>query len=197
MTATFNGPYAALTVSIAGTGTGTGTVTSTPAGIDCSSGSATGCSFSFAPNTQITLTETPGPNSTFTSWTGCTGSTSCSFSFTTAETITATFGPSNIYGSLNHIIFFAQENRSFDHYFGYMRQYWANNGIPDQSFDGLPQFNPTSGIAPLYSAPPTVPGCQLSSDADSCTPDPTNPIQSFSFHSLLLPSGKVGTVCEE
>ncbi|MGB0014832.1 MAG: alkaline phosphatase family protein [Candidatus Sulfotelmatobacter sp.] len=197
VTATFNSAYAALTVSLAGTGTGT--VTSTPAGIDCSNGSATGCSFGFAPNTQITLTETPGPNSTFTSWTGCTGSTSCAFPFTTAETITATFGPSNIYGSLNHIIFFAQENRSFDHYFGYMRQYWANQTppIPDQSFDGLPQFNPTSGIAPLYGAPPTVPGCQLSSDADSCTPDPTNPIQSFSFHSLILPSGKVGTVCEE
>ncbi len=51
--------------------------------------------------------------------------------------------------SLNHIIIFAQENRSLDHYFGAMRQYWAQNGIADQSFDGLPQFNPASGATPL------------------------------------------------
>src|ERR1700735_5475276 len=50
--------------------------------------------------------------------------------------------------SINHIIFIAQENRSMDHYFGALRQYWAQNGYPDQSFDGLPQFNPTTGIAP-------------------------------------------------
>ena len=43
--------------------------------------------------------------------------------------------------SINHIIFIGQENRSFDHYFGALRQYWAQNGYPDQSFDGLPQFN--------------------------------------------------------
>jgi phospholipase C len=111
--------------------------------------------------------------------------------------VTATFGGS-IQANINHIILFAQENRSLDHYFGYMRQYWANKGIPDQSFDGLPQFNPTSGtILPLYAAAPFVPGCQLSTDADDCTPDPTNPITSFSFHTLQLNSGKVGTVCEE
>ena len=43
---------------------------------------------------------------------------------------------------VNHIIFLAQENRSLDHYFGALREYWAQNGYPDQSFDGLPQFNP-------------------------------------------------------
>ena len=39
--------------------------------------------------------------------------------------------------SVNHIVFMAQENRSFDHYFGAMRQYWADYGYPDQAFDGL------------------------------------------------------------
>jgi len=34
---------------------------------------------------------------------------------------------------INHVIFMAQENRGFDHYFGAMRQYWAANNIPDQS----------------------------------------------------------------
>ena len=43
---------------------------------------------------------------------------------------------------LRHIIVLAQENRSFDQYFGELREYWAQNGYPDQSFDGLPQFNP-------------------------------------------------------
>jgi phospholipase C len=60
---------------------------------------------------------------------------------------------------INHIIFLAQENRSFDHYFGELRRYWAMNGYPDQSYDGLPQFNPKSGIAPLYGPPPSNPTC--------------------------------------
>jgi uncharacterized protein with LGFP repeats len=37
-----------------------------------------------------------------------------------------------------------------------LRQYWAQNGYPDQSFDGLPQFNPCQGIAPLYGPPPAI-----------------------------------------
>jgi phospholipase C len=60
---------------------------------------------------------------------------------------------------INHIVLMAQENRGFDHYFGAMRQYWAANNIPDQSFDGLPQFNPATGIAPLQGPIATNPGC--------------------------------------
>jgi phospholipase C len=60
---------------------------------------------------------------------------------------------------LNHIIFMAQENRGLDHYFGALREYWRNNNFSDISFDGLRQFNPTSGAAPLYGPPPTNPGC--------------------------------------
>jgi len=154
----------------------------------------------FPLNTPITLTETPGANSSFTSWTGCTGTTSCAFTLSAAQTVTATFGPTNPYAAINHVILFAQENRSLDHYLGYLRQYWAsqNPPIPDQSFDGLPQFNPASGIAPLQGPAPSVPGCQLSSDVTSCTPDPTNPITSFSFDTVPVPSGTgMGTECEE
>jgi len=97
--------------------------------------------------------------------------------------VTATFGGS-LQSSINHIILFAQENRSFDHYFGAMRQYWANNGIPDQSFDGLPQFNPATGIAPLQGAAPSVPGCNIANSATDCSVDPTNPITSFHFTSV-------------
>jgi phospholipase C len=84
--------------------------------------------------------------------------------------------------SLNHIVILAQENRSLDHYFGALRQYWRNNGYPDRSFDGLPQFNPTSGLAPLYHAPPTNPGCDpaFPPPAD-CTYDSNSP-KVASFH---------------
>jgi len=70
----------------------------------------------------------------------------------------------------------AQENRSFDHYFGYLRQYWADNGIPDQSIDGLAQFNPPAGSQPA----PAIPGCNASDPPpDACNPDPTNLITSY------------------
>jgi phospholipase C len=44
----------------------------------------------------------------------------------------------NLQNSVNHIIFMAQENRGFDHYFGQMPQYLAQNGYP-QTVDGTPQ----------------------------------------------------------
>lgn len=40
--------------------------------------------------------------------------------------------------NINHIIIMAQENRSFDHYFGKLPAYWAANGYPAEQFDGLP-----------------------------------------------------------
>src|SRR5581483_8259804 len=40
-------------------------------------------------------------------------------------------------GSLNHIIFMAQENRSFDHYFGQLNAYRKAQGM-SASVDGLP-----------------------------------------------------------
>ena len=81
---------------------------------------------------------------------------------------------------LNHIVFLSQENRSLDHYFGAMRQYWAQNGYPDQSFDGLPQFNPASGIAPLFQTAPTNPGCDPAAPPPSdCTFDTNNMITSY------------------
>jgi phospholipase C len=90
---------------------------------------------------------------------------------------------------VNHIIFMAQENRSFDHYFGSLRQYWAQNGFPDQSFDGLPQFNPKSGVPPLYGPPPANPGCDPAYPPPSdCTIDGNSP---------LVRSFKVLTQCTE
>jgi phospholipase C len=105
---------------------------------------------------------------------------------TSAATVTATFenGTAGI-NSLKHIIFFAQENRSLDNYFGAMREYWKANGFPDQSFDGLPQFNPTSGAAPLYGPPPAIPGCNPSSPyPGKCAWDPSNTVASFHMISV-------------
>jgi phospholipase C len=94
--------------------------------------------------------------------------------------ITATFGTQNTISVLNHIVFLAQENRSLDHYFGQLRQYWGQNGYPDQSFDGLPQFNPTSGQPPLYGPPPAIPGCNPNNPPpDTCVFDPQNPVTSY------------------
>ncbi|HLW89443.1 MAG TPA: alkaline phosphatase family protein [Terriglobales bacterium] len=168
---------AVLTVSLAGTGAGT--ISSTPSGISCTPT----CSASFTAGTAVTLTETAGPNSSFAGWAGggCSGgSPTCQLTMNTSQQITATFSPIQNLSTLNHIIFLAQENRSFDHYFGALRGYWAQNGYPDQSFDGLPQFNPTSGIAPLYGAPPAIPGCDPSSPPPSdCVFDTNNPISSY------------------
>ncbi|HVR25500.1 MAG TPA: alkaline phosphatase family protein [Candidatus Polarisedimenticolia bacterium] len=163
-----------ITVTLAGTGTGT--VTSTPAGISC----GTTCSSSFPPNTQVTLTETPSSNSMFSGWIGaCSGTGACTIMLNGADTVTASFAPTNAYQSLNHIILFAQENRSLDHYFGAMLGYWSANGFGTggQTFDGLPQFNP-GGTAP------SVPGCNLANDATGCSADPNNPISSFHFKSV-------------
>ncbi|HET7891797.1 MAG TPA: alkaline phosphatase family protein [Candidatus Sulfotelmatobacter sp.] len=164
-------------------GTGSGTVTSTPAGINC----PTTCTASFPQNTQVALSETPAAGTTFSGWGGaCSGTAACTVTIAGASSVTASFGPSGSLQSLNHIIIFAQENRSFDHYFGAMRQYWANNSIPDQSFDGLPQFNPVSGIAPLQGAIPSVPGCDPAQPYPAytaCSPDTSVQVPSFHFTS--------------
>jgi phospholipase C len=162
---------------------GAGTITSTPAGISC----PTTCTASFASGTSVTLSETPGTNYYFSGWSGaCSGTTSCSVTLSAAANVTANFTLGGTLQSLNHVIIFAQENRSLDHYFGYMRAYWAAHGIADQSFDGLPQFNPTSGTAPLQGPAPTNPGCDPSNPngADVCTPDANNPITSFHMASV-------------
>jgi phospholipase C len=143
-----------LTVTLAGTGSGT--VTSTPAGISCKPT----CAASFAAGTKVKLTLKAVTGSYFAGWSGaCKGLSACTVTMNSNLTATATFNVNQTVKVLNHIIFMAQENRGLDHYFGALRQYWRNNKFSDISFDGLPQFNPTSGAAPLYAAPPSNPGC--------------------------------------
>ncbi len=161
-----------LTVTLAGTSTGT--VTSTPAGITC----PTTCTASFTSGTKLTLTTKPGSNAYFAGWSGaCTGLGPCKLILTANKSVTATFDVNHTSSVLNHIIFMAQENRSLDQYFGALRAYWKANGFADRSFDGLPQFNPTSGLAPLYGPPPTNPGCDPAyPPPDDCTVDSSSPL---------------------
>jgi phospholipase C len=169
-----------LTVELEGGGTGT--ITSNPSGINC----PTTCAARFAPNTNVKLTASPGNNDSFVGWSGaCTGNSTCSIALSSSNTVTATFGGS--LQSINHIIIFAQENRSFDHYFGALRAYWAQAGIPDQSFDGLPQFNPATGAAPLQGPVPAIPGCDPTQPFPAstvCHADTANLISSFHFASV-------------
>src|SRR6266702_4893527 len=110
------------------TGGGTGNVTSTPPGINCPGAT---CTANFQNVGAVTLTASPDNGFGFGGWSGCTaqpGSPNvCTVSATASVTATFTASLQNI----NHIIFLAQENRSFDSYFGAMRAYWAATGTPD------------------------------------------------------------------
>jgi phospholipase C len=184
-TAVFSSQQPQIVLTFAGTGSGT--VTSNPGGINCTSD----CSAGFPQGTQVTLTETPGTNMLFGGWGGdCASSgtnSTCTLSMDQTHTVTVTFNVPQTVNVLNHIIFMAQENRSFDHYFGAMRKYWADNGYPDQPFDGLPQFNPGGSI-------PSVPGCDPNypylgrppAQFQDCVYDPNNQVQSYPLTTQCL-----------
>jgi phospholipase C len=55
----------------------------------------------------------------------------------TPPPIPITPGPTGDITKINHIVFMAQENRSFDHYFGHLNQYRAAQGLPTD-VDGTP-----------------------------------------------------------
>jgi phospholipase C len=166
-----------LTLTIAGSGSGT--VTSNPAGISCKPT----CVATFTSGTKVKLTLLPAKGSYFAGWSGaCKGTSACTLTMNSNLAATATFNVNQTVNVLNHIIFMAQENRGLDHYFGALRAYWAANKFSDQSFDGLPQFNPPSGIPPLYGPPPTNPGCDPNyPPPNDCTEDSNSP-QVASYH---------------
>jgi phospholipase C len=171
-----------ILVTVVTNGTGSGSVVSSPVGIQCPGT----CSAAFASGTPITFTETRNGAATFVGWSGpCSGTgTTCNITPTANTTVTATFNGAGI-SSISHIVVLAQENRSFDNYFGFLRQYWANNGYPDQSFDGLPQFNPTSGAPPLRGPAPALPGCNPADPPPSdCIWDPNTLVTSFHFKTV-------------
>jgi phospholipase C len=69
--------------------------------------------------------------------------------------------PATLQTSVNHIIILAQENRSFDHYFGHLMQYWQKNGYPQATngttLDGMPDAASNVGDPPAGGGPrPTI-----------------------------------------
>jgi phospholipase C len=134
VTASFTGGTQ-LTATLAGSGKGT--VTSSPPGINC----PTTCSALFATGSSVTLSAAPASGNNFSGFSGaCTGAT-CQLTLVTAQSVTATFAPQNI-NAINHIIVILQENRSFDHYFGHLMDYWKAHNYPQATngttFDGEP-----------------------------------------------------------
>jgi phospholipase C len=184
VTATFNTSTASTyQLTVLTSGSGSGTVTSNPSGINCPQT----CNASFPRGTAVTLTAAATTGSTFTGWSGaCTGTGTCSLTLNADTSVSATFNaPTGNLSSINHIIYLAQENRSFDQYFGALRGYWAQNGYPDQSFDGLAQFNPTSGSAPLYGPAPAIPGCDPNYPPPSdCVWDENNPVAAYHLQTM-------------
>lgn len=122
---------ATLTVKVSGTGS----VTSKPNGVNC----PTTCNASFSQGAKITLTATPGSGSAVDSWSApCSGSSpSCTFTLNSNQTVSASFRKADI-SRINHVIILLQENRSFDHYFGHLADYWSANGYSAEPFDGEP-----------------------------------------------------------
>jgi len=167
-----------IEVTLVTNGPGSGRVSSSPAGINC----PTICSATFTSGAAITFTAVASSGSTFAGWSGpCSGTGSCNITPTANTTVRARFNGTGL-SSLTHIVVLAQENRSLDNYFGAMREYWTQNGYRNQSFDGLPQFNPTSGAPPLKRAAPSLPGCNPADPPpNDCTWDPTTKVTSFHF----------------
>ena len=136
-----SGQTATLTVKTSGAGSGT--VTSTPQGINCPGT----CSASFTQGGKVTLTATPGGGSTLGAWSGaCSGTAaSCSLTLSSDQSVAASFVKADL-SAINHIIILLQENRSFDHYFGHLAQYWAANGFAPEPFDGEPADASNPGV---------------------------------------------------
>ena len=165
-------------ISVKVSGSGTGTITSMPNGISCPNK----CSVPFDAGTSIILTETPGGASAFSGWSGpCAGmGTTCTLTLNGDVTVTAGFHKADV-TAINHIIIMAQENRSFDSYFGALRQYWKQNGYSGQAFDGLPQF----GGGPV----PANPGCDpaFTFPGSDCMIDSASPaIASYHFQTMCV-----------
>ncbi len=122
VTAIFNATAPPIQLTVKNEGAGTGRVISTPEGIDCPGK----CTASFPKGTAVVLTPAPESGITFAGWSGpCTGMGTCKLTLGENTTAAPTFeiGVAGL-TKINHIVFFAQENRSLDNYFGAMRQYW-------------------------------------------------------------------------
>ena len=87
-------------------------------------------------------------------------------------------GPGNL-SAINHIIFVADENRSFDSYFGKLNEYRVAQGLPGNDVDGLPANCSSS------NSDWTVP-CDAMNKAPDANGVPTTPIYAFRLKTMCI-----------
>ena len=134
----FTAAAAQLTVTVSGNGT----VASAPAGINCPKT----CTASFTSGTTVSLSAAPASGFNFSGFNGACSGTTCQVALASGQdaSVSATFAQAQSHdiNSINHILVMLQENRSFDHYFGHLLDYWKANGFPQATngttFDGEP-----------------------------------------------------------
>jgi phospholipase C len=166
VSATFTSiPPSQLTVNVVGSGT----VTSAPSGINCPKA----CTANFTAGTAVSLTATPSSGFNFSGFSGACSGTTCQLALSSSQnvSVSATFAQakSGDITSIHHIIVMLQENRSFDHYFGHLPEYWKAHGFPQATngttFDGEP-----SNTSNLDDTGATVNAYNL---ASACTENPS------------------------
>jgi phospholipase C len=136
---------AQLTVTV----TGSGNVTSTPSGINCPST----CSADFSNGMAITLTATAASGFNFSGFSGACNGTACQITLSNGQnvSVTAAFAqasPQQGITAINHIIVLLQENRSLDHYFAHLPDYWQAHGFP-QATNGTTFESEPSNVSNL------------------------------------------------
>jgi phospholipase C len=91
---------------------------------------------------------------------GCQGLLTNSGTATPAPSPTpgAAPGPAGSLNSINHIVLFMQENRSFDHYFGQLNTYLASLGLPQQVDTWGPNKTPDGVATASYNPATGQPG---------------------------------------
>lgn len=91
------------------------------------------------------------------SLTGCGGALAGGSAPSATPSPTPVSTSATLQNSVNHIIILAQENRSFDHYFGHLMQYWQKNGYPQATngttLDGMPDTASNVGDPPANGDP--------------------------------------------
>ena len=156
---------AQLTVTV----TGSGTVTSSPAGINCPGT----CTAKFNSGTTVTLTATAASGFNFAGFGGGCSGTTCTLTLSSSQSVTAIFNPTSPSAgditAINHIIILLQENRTMDHYFGHLPDYWKAHGFP-QATNGTTFEGEPSDASNVDSNGATVTAYNLQS---ACTENPS------------------------
>lgn len=126
--------------------------------------------------TSAGLYTAPGAAGSFT--VTATSAALASYSVSTTVTVTGNSGPPQGINAIQHIIFVAEENRSFDSYFGKLNEYRAAQGLPTD-VDGLPDDCSST------NSDWTVP-CSAMNLSPNSQGVPTTPIYAFHLKTMCI-----------